>query len=241
MAKRNRKFTLTAEQQKLASTNINLARNVAWKYHRSTNIEYLILESAAFEGLCQAAAKYDPELVNERTGRTMKFSSLAVPYIRGSILHYIRDKTYSMRLTHRMRETWSKGRKLLNRGATDIEIADQLQVSLKEWQDAKSACSGPPLELKDQATPCDAPDIIEADNLAAFRAEAEERLSMMPGSLKKRLMKFCRSRTFEVPPIIADELAGWLTVMVESESAELAEAPNVNQGIDYQPDQAGSD
>lgn len=238
MAKRNQKFTLTRAQQVLASTNINLARNVAWKYHRSTNIEYLILESAAFEGLCQAAAKYDPELVNERTGKTMKFSSLAVPYIRGSILHYIRDKTYSMRLTHRMREVWSKGRKLMNKGAADIEIADELGIPLKEWQDAKSACSGPPLELKDQATPCEAPDLIEADNLGMFRLEAEERLERIPPTLRKRLIKFCRSRALEVPPVIAEELPRYLHAVVDSGSTEEV---NVDQGIKHSTGQAGPD
>ena len=79
MAKRNQNLKLTVTQQILAAANINLARNIAWKYQRSTNIEYHILESAAFEGLCQAAAKYDPELINDKTGKPMQFSSLAVP------------------------------------------------------------------------------------------------------------------------------------------------------------------
>jgi RNA polymerase sigma-B factor len=230
MAKRNKDFRLTEQQQVLASTNINLARNVAWKYHRSTNIEYLILESAAFEGLCQAAGKYDPDLINERTGRSMKFSSLAVPYIRGSILHYIRDRTYSMRLTHRMRETWSKGRKLLNKGATDLEISELLEIPIEEWQDAKSACSGPPLELKDQATPSEAPEIDEVDDLANFRREAEEWLAEAPATLKKRLLKFCRSRTLEVPWVIETELATCLWPVLESGSTG---ERNVDYGIEY--------
>jgi RNA polymerase sigma-B factor len=238
MSKRDKRFSLSKKQQELAAVNINLARNVAWKYHRSTNIEYIILESAAFEGLCQAAAKYDPELINERTGRSMKFSSLAVPYIRGSILHYIRDRTYSMRLTHRMRETWSKGRKLLNKGATDLEISESLGIPIEEWQDAKSACSGPPLELKDQATPCDAPEIDEVDNLGAFKLEAEERLAEMPAPIKRRLLRFCRSRTLEVPLSISSELPGCLWPMLESEGAETAYA---NQRINSTEDQAGSD
>lgn len=214
----------------LAEQNLNLARSISWKYHRSTNIEYLILESAAFEGLCQAAAKYNPELINERTGKTMKFSSLAVPYIRGSILHYIRDKTYSMRLTHKMREVWSKGRKFMNKGATDIEISEELGIPLKEWQDAKSACSGPPLELKDQATPCEAPDIIETDNLTVFRLEAEERLEKIPVTLKRRLIKFCRSRTLDVPPFIAEELPAYLQPVLDCASMDNTD---VGQGIEH--------
>lgn len=210
MAKRNKNIKLTSEQQILAATNINLARDIAWKYQRRTNIEYSILESAAFEGLCQAAAKYDPALISPRTGKPMRFSSLAVPYIRGSILHYIRDKTYSMRLTHRIREVWSKGRKLLNKGMSDIEISEILDVDLKEWQDAKSACSGPPLELKDQATPCDALEANEFDNLTPFRREAEVIVGKMPNALKRRLERFCRSRSSEPSRLIAEELQPYL-------------------------------
>lgn len=210
MAKRNRSFQLTREQQILAATNANLARSVAWKYSRSTEIDYATLESAAFEGLCQAAAKYDPELINEETGKPMKFSSLAVPYIRGGILHFIRDKTYSMRLTHRMREIWSKGRKLINKGMTDIEISTALDISLKEWQDAKSACSGPPLELKDQATPSNPPEIEEVDRLTAFQQEAQEILDRMPERLKKKLARFCRSRSTDVPAALQAELNRYL-------------------------------
>lgn len=210
MAKRNRSFQLTREQQILAATNANLARSVAWKYSRSTEIDYATLESAAFEGLCQAAAKYDPELINEETGKPMKFSSLAVPYIRGGILHFIRDKTYSMRLTHRMREIWSKGRKLINKGMTDIEISTALGISLKEWQDAKSACSGPPLELKDQATPSNPPEIEEVDRLTAFQQEAQEILDRMPERFKKKLVRFCRSRSTDVPAALQAELNRYL-------------------------------
>lgn len=206
MVKRTKAFRLTSEQQILAATNLNLARNIAWKYQRRTSIEYSILESAAFEGLCQAAAKYDPELINEATGRPMKFSSLAVPYIRGSVLHYIRDKTYSMRLTHKMRETWVKGRKLLNRGMSDIEISNELGIDLKDWQDTKSACSGPPLELKDQAQPTEALEPDEVDHLAAFRQDASELLARMPETLGSRLLKFSGGRSNEPSKTLRNEL-----------------------------------
>ena len=201
---------LTKEQQDLAEVNINLARDIAWKYQRTTGIEYSILESAAFEGLCQAAARYDPDMVSDRTGRVVRFSSLAVPYIRGGILHYIRDRTYSMRLTHKMRESWSKGRKLMNRGMTDLEVAAELRIPLADWQDAKSACSGPPLELKDQATPTDAIEAEDLDNLTHFQQEAEAILASMPAPFRRKLERFCRGRSLEVPAEIAEELPALL-------------------------------
>jgi DNA-directed RNA polymerase specialized sigma subunit len=206
MARRGRATRLTPKQQELAAANLNLARNEAWKYQRRTNIEYSILESAAFEGLCQAASRYDPQLMSDRTGEVVKFSSLAVPYIRGGILHYIRDRTYSMRLTHRMRELWSKGRKFLNKGASDLEVASALGIEITEWQDVKSACSGPPLELKDQATPTEALEPEEPDCLVDFRREAEVVLEGMSPALRRRLERFCRGRSAQVPPLITQEL-----------------------------------
>lgn len=170
MARKRACYQLTDVQRNLAENNLNLARREAWRYHRTTGIQYTILESVAFEGLCQASAKYDPELINEETGRPMRFSSLAVPYIRGSILHYIRDKTYALRLSHRMRENWLKGRKMLCQGESDIEIAKALDISIEEWRDTRSACSGPPLELLDQAVPTE-PLEPEEENVAIIYRE----------------------------------------------------------------------
>lgn len=210
MAKRSNNTALNKQQQLLAAENLNLARNIAWKYQRSTGIEYSILESAAFEGLCQAAGRYDAELINSETNKPMRFSSLAVPYIRGSILHYIRDKTYSMRLTHKMRELWLKGRKLVRRGMTDIEIASELEVPLKEWQDTKTACSGPPLELKDQTRPIECAGIDEIDHLEPFRQVAEELVSSAQASLMVRLERYCHGRTTTPPPTLKNDLTAYL-------------------------------
>lgn len=166
MARRSRQFQLSKEQQKLAADNINLARREAWKLQRTTDIDYDTLEGAALEGLCKAAYRYDPE-------SGYKFSSLAVPTIRGELLHWIRDRTYAMRLTHRMRETWIKGRKLLYRGTPDDEIAKILSIETSEWQEIKSVCSGPPLELNDQAKPTESLEPDEIDFATMYIEEAE--------------------------------------------------------------------
>lgn len=154
---------MNREQQKLAADNLNLARREAWRIQRSTGIDYHTLESVAFEGLCKAAYRYDPERPHPTTGKSMKFSSLAVPTIRGELLHWVRDKTYAMRLSHKMRERWVKGRKLLYRGSTDIEIAKALGITREEWQEVRKVCSGPPLELKEQAKPTEPLEAEEID------------------------------------------------------------------------------
>ena len=167
MARKTKRFQLSKEQQKLAADNINLARREAWRLQRTTDIDYDTLEGAAMEGLCKAAYRYDPS-------SGFKFSSLAVPTIRGELLHWIRDRTYAMRLTHKMRETWIKGRKLLYKGVADDEIAKALEIELSEWQEIKSVCSGPPLELNDQAKPTESLEPDEIDFSTRYLCDAEE-------------------------------------------------------------------
>lgn len=173
MARKPSVFKLSKEQQQLAADNLNLARREAWRIQRSTNIDYQTLESVAFEGLCKAAYRYDASRPHPVTGKSMKFSSLATPTIRGELLHWVRDRTYAVRLSHKMRERWVQGRKLLYRGSTDIEIAKTLGITREEWQEVRKICSGPPLELKDQATPTEPLEPNEIDFAAIYLNAAD--------------------------------------------------------------------
>ena len=180
MARKPAKFQMNAEQQKLASDNLNLARREAWRIQRSTGIDYQTLESVAFEGLCKAAYRYDPTRPHPITGKSMKFSSLATPTIRGELLHWVRDRTYAVRLSHKMRERWVKGRKLLYKGSTDLEVAAALEITKEEWLEVRKVCSGPPLELKEQAQPTEPlePDEIDFGRIYLDAAQhAIEQLS----------------------------------------------------------------
>jgi RNA polymerase sigma-B factor len=163
MARKSPKFQMNRAQQRLAADNLNLARREAWRQQRITGICYSTLESVAFVGLCKAAYRYDPKIPHPETGKSMKFSSFAVPTIRGELMHWVRDSTYALRLTHKMRERWVKGRKLLYRGFTDIEVAEALEISIDDWIEVRSVCSGPPLELKEQAKPTEALEASEVD------------------------------------------------------------------------------
>lgn len=174
MARKPTKFIMSQEQQKLASDNLNLARREAWRIQRSTGIDYHTLESVAFEGLCKAAHRYDPQRPHPVTGKSMKFSSLAIPTIRGELLHWVRDRTYAVRLSHKMRERWVKGRRLLYRGATDLEVAKSLEITSEEWLEVRKVCSGPPLELKEQAQPTEPLEPSEIDFAAIYLEAAED-------------------------------------------------------------------
>lgn len=167
--------------------NMNLARREAWRIQRTTQIEYSILEGVAFMGLCKACHRYDPE-------SGYKFSSLATPTIRGELLHWVRDRTYAMRLSHKMRENWVKGRKMLYKGMNDIDIAKTLEISLEDWQETRSACSGPPLELKDQAMPSDALEPEELDFLIVYREHAAEVISRMTEKERETMISYFHNK-----------------------------------------------
>ena len=172
---------MSREQQLLASENLNLARREAWRIQRSTGIDYHTLESVAFEGLCKAAHRYDPLRPHPVTGKSMKFSSLAIPTIRGELLHWVRDRTYAVRLSHKMRERWVKGRKLLYRGSTDLEVASALGITKEEWLEVRKVCSGPPLELKEQAKPTEPLEPSEIDFAKMYLEAAEDALDRAGG------------------------------------------------------------
>lgn len=192
MARKSSDFQLTPEQQKMAADNINLARKEAWRIQKTTGIEYSTLEGAAFLGLCKACHRYDPD-------SGYKFSSLATPTIRGELLHWVRDRTYSMRLSHKMRENWVKGRKFLYAGLNDIEIAEKLEMTLQEWQEVRCACSGPPLELKDQSMPTSALEPDEIDFKEFYIKEANEILESLDEKDKKVIVDYFANRKIKKP------------------------------------------
>lgn len=192
MARKAKKFQLSPEQQVLAAENINLARREAWKLQRTTDIDYDTLEGAALEGLCKAAYRYDPE-------SGFKFSSLAVPTIRGELLHWIRDRTYAMRLTHKMREKWIKGRRLMYRGANDLEIAKELEIEIAEWQEIKSVCSGPPLEINEHAKPTESLEPAEIDFEKQYQQSAEKAWNCLNAKQRKSIEDYFCGKTNSLP------------------------------------------
>ncbi|MFM7577346.1 MAG: sigma factor, partial [Microcystaceae cyanobacterium] len=58
---------------------------------------YEDLEQVGYLGLIRAIARFDP-----RQGKA--FSSFAMPYIRGEILHHLRDKGTVLRIPRRWQE-----------------------------------------------------------------------------------------------------------------------------------------
>ena len=129
----------TRLRNKIAEMNFGLVRKEVKHWLNQCNESYEDLIQVGSLGLIRAIERFD---LNK--GRA--FSSFAIPYIRGEIQHYLRDKSCTVRIPRRWLELRQqsvsfirKFREAYNAQPTDSEIAQYLEISLKEWQDVKLA------------------------------------------------------------------------------------------------------
>jgi RNA polymerase sigma-B factor len=126
-------------RNKLVMMNAGLVRQVAHRISRQCIETYQDLEQIGYLGLIRAIERFNPH-------QGCAFSSFAVPYIRGEILHFLRDRSSVVKIPRRWQELQKEGEKMrqhlttiLNRKPTEIEIADALQISLQEWRETQAA------------------------------------------------------------------------------------------------------
>ena len=126
-------------RNKLVELNVGLVRKVAHQIRRKCAEPYEDLEQIGYLGLIRAIERFDPH-------QGSAFSSFAIPYIRGEMLHYLRDRGSMMRIPRRWQELYARGKKLrkdliekLGRLPRDIELANTLGVPLQEWSECQLA------------------------------------------------------------------------------------------------------
>ena len=126
-------------RNQIIELNLGLVKKEArhWMNQCSENYEDLLQVGCL--GLIRAIERFDLK-------RGAAFSSFAIPYIRGEIQHYLRDKGYSIRIPRRCLELKRRANKIirelrnqLNRQPTNLEIAKKLKIPLSEWQDVQLA------------------------------------------------------------------------------------------------------
>jgi RNA polymerase sigma-B factor len=130
-----------ALRNKLVRLNTGLVRKVAYRLAQQCNEAFEDLEQIGYLGLIQAIERFDPSKGNT-------FSTFAVPYIRGEILHYLRDRSGTVKIPRRWQDLQRSAKKIreqltqqLNRQPQDDEIAAELKISIVEWQQVKLATS----------------------------------------------------------------------------------------------------
>lgn len=126
-------------RNQLVHLNFGLVRKEAHHWVNQCTESYEDLLQVGCIGLIRAIERFD-------TTKGTAFSSFAIPYIRGEIQHYLRDRGCSVRIPRRWQtlrqqsvEITQDLRVKFNRQPTDSEIAVALDISLEEWQEIKLA------------------------------------------------------------------------------------------------------
>lgn len=126
-------------RNRLVQLNFGLVRKEAHHWVNQCTESYEDLLQVGSLGLIRAIERFD-------MSKGHAFSSFAIPYIRGEIQHYLRDKGSAVRIPRRWQalqhQAVNATRDLqtkLNRQPTDAEVAEVLQISLVEWQEVKLA------------------------------------------------------------------------------------------------------
>jgi RNA polymerase sigma-B factor len=129
----------TEIRNQIMELNFGLVKKEAHHWINQCNESYEDLLQVGSIGLIRAIERFSVEKGNA-------FSSFAIPYIRGEIQHYLRDKSCTLRIPRRWLELRQQSIAFVHqfrgsyyRQPTDSEIAQYLEVSVKEWQDVKLA------------------------------------------------------------------------------------------------------
>lgn len=151
-----------AHRNKLVQLNIGLVHKEAHHWVNQCTETYDDLVQVGSLGLIRAIERFD-------VTKGHAFSSFAIPYIRGEIQHYLRDKASSVRIPRRWQQLQRQGVRItrqlqidLGRQPQDVEVSALLEISVDEWQEIKLAHRNrEPLSL-------DAPMREEGDNTATL-------------------------------------------------------------------------
>lgn len=170
-----------ALRNQLVKLHTGLVRKMAHKFSHQCNEPYEDLEQIGYFGLIRAIERFDPS-------QGYAFSSFAVPYIRGEMLHFLRDRSTLLKIPRRWQELYNEGQKVrkelaiaLGRPPKDSEIASKLKVSLQEWQETKLAAQNRmPLSLDAtvvQNVDCQVTlgEALPCPNVAFHQQQEEER------------------------------------------------------------------
>ncbi|MBD1937643.1 RNA polymerase sigma factor SigF [Microcoleus sp. FACHB-68] len=168
-------------RNQLVRLNIGLVRKIAHRVSHQCAEPYEDLEQIGYLGLIRAIERFDPT-------QGCAFSSFAVPYIRGEMLHFLRDKGSSVRIPRRWQELQREGQKVREeftnnqrRSPSEAEIAQQLGVSVQEWRDSQLATQNcTPLSLdatvsQQVETPMTLGDTLLDVNYQSLQRAEEER------------------------------------------------------------------
>lgn len=181
-------------RNQLVKLNIGLVRKEVYHWLNQCSESYDDLLQVGCIGLIRAIERFD-------LSKGHAFSSFAIPYIRGEIQHYLRDKSPSVRIPRHWLSLERKSVAAIkdlqvqfNRKPTDAEVAAVLEVSVEEWQEIKLAhLNRSPLSLdapvqdEDEGATC-LGELVPDSKYRSFQLAQEDqiRLQQALAMLEKR-------------------------------------------------------
>jgi RNA polymerase sigma-B factor len=171
-------------RNRLVQMNIGLVRREAhhWIYHSNETFDDLMQVGSL--GLIRAIERFD-------ISKGYAFSSFAIPYIRGEIQHYLRDRGAIVRIPRRWQALQHQSARVirslqadLDRKPTDHEIACELDISVEEWQEVKLASRNRSLlsldaPIQDEETgAASLSDLLPDPKYRSFQLAQEDRMRL---------------------------------------------------------------
>jgi RNA polymerase sigma-B factor len=188
-------------RNRLVQMNIGLVRREAHRWLHSSGESFDDLMQVGSLGLIRAIERFDMQ-------KGYAFSSFAIPYIRGEIQHYLRDKGTVVRIPRRWQTLQNQSAKAirslqenLNRRPSDQEVADELEITVEEWQQVRIASSNrnllsldAPVKESDSGT-SSLGDLLPDSRYRSFQLAQEDqiRLQQALAQLEKRTREVVES------------------------------------------------
>lgn len=174
-----------ALRNRLVTLNFGLVRREAHRSLGQCSESYEDLLQVGSLGLIRAIERFD-------LSKGHAFSSFAVPYIRGEIQHYLRDKSTTIRIPRRWLElqrqsaafirTWQGEHGTLPK---DDQVATALNISPEEWGQVKLSCQNRALVSLDAPVGTEFADddvslgdILPDQHYRSFQLAEEDRLRL---------------------------------------------------------------
>lgn len=177
-----------ALRNKLVRLNAGLVRKIAHRVSHQCAEPYEDLEQIGYMGLIRAIERFNPT-------QGCAFSSFAVPYIRGEMLHFLRDKGSSVKVPRRWQDLAKEGQKTrmamakrLGHQPTEDEVAIEMGISVHEWREIRMAVKNR-LPLSLDATVCQQVDssITLGETIPDMHYQALQRLEEDRQQLQRAL------------------------------------------------------
>lgn len=121
-------------RDKLVVMNLQLARKIAHQVARTSHVPYEELQQEAFEALIRSVERFDPS-------QGFRFSTFAVPLIKGRVLNYLRDKSFLVKIPRSHFGTTRKVKTIenANQGLSTKELAQKAGIDWHQYVEASSA------------------------------------------------------------------------------------------------------